>query len=1063
MKRFFNEADIRVGLLAGVGIAALSVAAPAVAQDVDAEDDVSLVAQNDTDTEGSADTPSVITVTGSRVRRPNLDGTVPVVGIEAENLLRSSNINLGDALNELPQLRGTFGSQNSGRFIGTAGLSLLDLRGLGTDRTLVLVNGRRHVSSTPGDFRVDVATIPTELLERVDIVTGGNSAVYGSDAIAGAVNFVLKTDFEGVSLNAQSGISTFGDREAYNISGAVGKNFANGRGNIAFAGEYSRQVPLTFAERDNFGPFTGAPGFGTTDVNFNEGPAGDGIPDTTFFNGRPFGFTFNNISANGAVLTTCPANLADPRRPFTCTGIRSPVTGAELSDNFFFQPDGTLLRNNPFLDLRGFGGGTLGGLGSSNNLPDGQLQVGVERYSFNVLSKFEISPAAELFFEGKYVNVVANQQSNQPTFTSGGGTSAVFSVNNPFLTDQARGVLTNILAPGATTFTFLRFNADLGTRAEDHERETYRVVAGLRGELSGEGSGNLFYEVAANYGRTETFFETGGNLLTANFNRAANAVRNAAGNIVCAVNADANTANDDPACVPINLFGSGQPSQAAADYVLFTSSREEFAEQLDFTAYVSGDTSGLFELPGGAVGFVVGGEYREERAFSQFDETTRAGLTFLNSADPFLPPAFKVAEVFGEIRIPLLADIIFIKELTLESSIRYSDYNLSGGATAWNAGAIYSPFSGLRLRGSYARSIRAPNLSDTFSPRAQTFANGLVDPCDQNVIRTVQFRVERCAQAGVPTTVTLPDGTVVPFTNQAQSGTSGFNQGNANLQPEVSNSFVLGAIFQPDFLPGFSVSVDYYNIEVEQVIQGLSGQAIVNRCFEDPVTTSNPFCDAVFRRPSTGNVFTDFAFDGQTSRVFGGLEPSTFDSVGPAFLNQPFNFAALETSGIDAQVNYRKTLSADWSLDLNAIVTWLDKRQTFTFITDPTRAINLVSTLGDPEWQFNLRTAVTYKALTLTYEGRFIDRQLIGAFETQNSFQGRPPQNADAFPVLFFPEIYYSDLRLDIDTKEGYEFYVGVDNVFNRLPPFGLTGVGGGSSIFNNTGRFLFAGVNIDF
>ncbi len=1058
---FVGRSRTRTVLFASVGLSAMLLATPTMAQDAD-EDDVTAAEIGEDVADAGAEN-RVITVTGSRIRRPELQGTVPIVSIEAESLVRSGNINLGDALNELPQLRGTFGSQNSGRFIGTAGLSLLDLRGLGTDRTLVLVNGRRHVTSTPGDFRVDVATIPTELLERVDIVTGGNSAVYGSDAIAGAVNFVLRTDFEGVSLNAQSGISTYGDREAYNISGAFGKNFSDGRGNIAVAAEYSRQVPLTFAERDYLGPFTGAPGFGTTDINFDEGPEGDGIPDTTFFNGRPFGFTFNQISANGAVLTTCPANLADPRRPFNCTGIRSPVTGAEFGDNYFFQPDGTLLRNAPFQDLRGFGGGTLGGFGSSTNLPDGQLQVGVERYSVNLLSSFEFSSAAELFFEGKYVNVVANQQSNQPTFTSGGGTSASFSVNNPFLTDQARGVLANILPAGATRFNFLRFNADLGTRAEDHERETYRFVGGLRGELSGEGSGNLSYEVAANYGRTETFYETGGNLLSANFNRAADAVRNAAGDIVCGVNADASTTNDDPACVPINLFGSGQPSQAAIDYVLFTSSREEFAEQVNFTGFIAGDTAGIFELPGGPVGFVVGGEHRQERARSAFDETTQSGATFLNSADPFSPPTFRVSEVFGELRLPLLAELPGIEELTLEGSVRYSDYNFSGGVTAYNASAIYSPFPGLRLRGSIARSIRAPNLSDTFAPQSQTFANGLQDPCDQNVIRNVPFRVERCAQDGIPTTVTLPDGSVVPFTNQAQSGTSGFNQGNPNLTPETSDSFILGAVFQPEFLPGFSITIDYYDIEVNQVIQGLTGQAIINRCYEDPVTTANPFCDAVFRRGGTGNIFTDFAFDGQSSRVFGGLEPVTFDTVGPAFLNQPFNFAALETSGIDLQANYQTQISDDWGLNLNAIVTWLNTRQQFTFITDPDRATQLVSTLGDPEWQFNLRAAISYKDFTFTYEGRFLDRQLIDSFETTNSFQGRPPENVDLRPTPFYPEIFYSDIRLQWEIQDKYEFYFGVDNVFNRLPPFGLTGVGAGSNIYNNTGRNFFAGVSLNF
>lgn len=1049
-----NAANRRFGLLAGAGLAALTLAAaPAVAQDADDADI--------TDETTSAE-PANIIVTGSRILRPELDSAVPVTSVNAETLIRSSNVQLGDALNELPQLRGTFGSQNSGRFIGTAGLSVLDLRGLGTDRTLTLVNGRRHVSSQPGSFTVDVATIPTELLERVDVVTGGNSAIYGSDAVAGVVNFVLKDDYEGINVSGQAGISNYADRGSYSISGTAGKNFADGRGNIAVAAEYSRQRPLLNSERDYIGAFTGAPGFSTTDINFDESPAGDGIPDTTYFNGVPFGLKFNQIAAGGAVLTACPAeNLASPsttlRRSLVCTGTLSP-TGGRLSDNYFFLDDGTLVRNNPFADLRPFGGGTIGGLGSSVNLPDGQLQVGVERRSVNLLSKFEFSPAAEFFFEGKYVKVTANQASNQPTFTSGGGTTSTFSINNPFLTDQARATLVNILPAGATAFSFLRFNADLGTRAEDHNRETYRFVGGLRGQLSD--TGNLFYEVAANYGKTNTYYETGGNLLTANFNKAANAVRNTAGEIVCAVNADTSTTNDDPNCVPINLFGVNNMSQAAKDYVLYTSSRKQNAEQLNFTGFVSGDSTGIFELPGGPIGFAVGGEYRREKAFSAYDDVTASGQTFLNSFADFAPPTFEVSEIFGEIRVPLLSGITLIEELTLEGSVRYSDYNFSGGATAYNLGVVYSPTPGLRLRGGYARSVRAPNLNNTFASRTETFANGLVDPCSQNVINQNPNRAARCAEAGIPTTITLPDGSVVPFTNVPSTGVSGFNQGNPDLLPEVGKSFTVGAVFQPEFLPGFSLTVDYYDIKVENVISGLTGQAIINRCYEDPVTINNPFCDAVFRRGNTGDPFSSYAFDGQSNRVFPGLPAENIPRLGPAFLNQPFNFAALETSGIDLRAQYSRTLNDDWSIDLSAIVSWLEERRDFSFITDPERATRTKRTLGDPEWQFNINASVTYKNFTFVYEGRFIDKMLIGAYETQLGYQGRPPTNADAFPQLYYPEIYYSDIRGEFDVNDEFEFYIGVDNLFNRLPPFGLTGVGDGSGIYNNTGRFFYAGFN---
>ena len=1063
--------------LMGLSLAALFPAA-AYAQNVGTTDEAASQDEgfDDTQAEPTANS-DLIVVTGSRIPRPELDSVVPVTTIDAETLTRSSNLQLGDALNDLPALRSTFGTSNSGRFIGTAGLSLLDLRGLGTDRTLVLVNGRRHVTSTPGEFSVDVSTIPVDLLERVDVVTGGQSATYGSDAIAGVVNFVLKQDFEGLRVRGQAGTSTYGDRGSYSLSAVAGKNFLDNRLNIAAAVEYTKQDPLYYRQRPYTGAFTGTPGFLTTDNTLGEPAAGDGIPDTTFFNGQPFGSTFGQISGTGTVQTSCPA--ANPasaaittRRRLVCTGELSP-TGGRLALNYFFSDDGSrLTRNNPYLDLRSVGGGILGGQGSSG-VEDAQLQVGVERLAGNLLINLDLSPAFQPFFEGKFVRINAEQSSTQPTFVTG-FLNPVFSVNNPYLSQQARNVLGTILPQaqyypdgtlglptGENQFLLYRFNYDLGTRQEDHRRDTYRFVGGVRGDLSS--TGNLSYEIAGSFGRTDTYYQTGGNILVDNFDRASVAVRNSAGNIVCGVNADADPTNDDPACAPANLFGFGNISQAAKDYILYTSTRKEYAEQIDATAVISGDSSGLFSLPGGNVGFAIGGEYRSERAFSGYDDVTKSGATFLNAIADFNPPLYTVKEVFGELRVPLLADITLINELTAEGGIRYSDYNYSGSVTAYNAGLTYSPFPGLRLRGGYARSVRAPNLSDLFATQSQTFANGLTDPCDQRFINENPNRAARCAEAGIPTTVTLPDGTTAPFTNQAGSGISGFNQGNPDLKPEIGKSFTLGAVFQPDFFRGFSLTVDYYDIKVENVIAGLSGQGIINRCYEDPVTIDNPFCKAVFRRAPTGNVFQDYAFDGQSDRVFQGFPQASFDAVGPAFLNQPFNYAALQTSGIDLDVSYRREFSEDFGLELRGLVSWVAERRQFNFITDPERATRVKSTLGDPEWEGNLSVGLRYQDFKFIYEGRYIGKQLIGAYETQKSYQGRPPENADAFPMLYYPDIYYNDVRMEFKASDDYNFYFGVDNLFNKLPPYGLTGSGDGSAIFSNTGRFFYAGFSADF
>ncbi|WP_374409078.1 TonB-dependent receptor domain-containing protein [Pelagerythrobacter sp.] len=1074
------------GLLAGAGVAALSFAAfaaPAYAQNQGDEQDVegdaeSVVAEPGQDTQTDD---GLIIVTGSRIAiNPNLSSPVPVTAIKAETLVRSSDLALGDALNDLPALSSTFGTSNSGRFIGTAGLSLLDLRGLGTERTLVLVDGRRHVTSTPGDFNVDVNTIPTDLLESVEIVTGGNSAVYGSDAIGGVVNFILRDDFEGIRLKAQNGISSRGDRNSYFISGTAGTNLFDDRVNIAISGEYAKQEPLFFSERPNqFGTFNGTPGFITVDSDFDvqpnpdfdptdpnspefinvpEGNFGDGIPDTVFNDGNP-GSTFGQLSEGGALQTFCDAPRFDRRVTATCSGILD-QNGFNTQVRYFFLPNGNLVRNNAEYTLTG---GTLGGLGSTG-IEGGQASVGLTRYAGNLLINADLSPAFKPFLQAKYVHIDSLQASSQATFVTG-ALNAVYSTDNPFLNDQAREVINSITArPGGGTnlFQAFRFNYDIGTRAENHERDTYRVVAGVRGDLTDSNAGNLRYEVAFNYGRTETFYETGGNVLIENFNNATRAVRAADGTIQCSINADADASNDDPACVPINLFGFGAPSQAAQDYVLYTSSRDEWAEQYNATAFISGDTSGFFELPGGPVGFVVGGEYRRESAFSDFDEVTKSGATFLNSNSAFDPPALEVYEAFGELRVPLLADMPFVEELTATGAVRYSDYNFSGGATAYNASLIYAPIPSLRFRGGYGRSVRAPNLGNLFATQSETF-NFINDPCDQNFINDDPDFAARCAEAGIPTTITLPDGSVIPFTNAATSNISGFNSGNPNLEPEVGNSITIGGVFQPEFLPGFSLSIDYYDIEVKKVISGLSAQGIVDQCYGDPESLDNPFCDVVFRRAPTGNIFTDYAFDGQSGRRFPGIADTSFDAVGPGFINQPFNFASLKTSGIDADLSYTTELGSDMSLAVRGLVSWIANREQFLDIEDPDFSTRTKSTLGNPEWEGTVQAALSFKNVTFTYEGRYVGKQTIGVWELQNSHQGREPTDADQFPVIYYPDVFYSDIRLNFELEDKYDFYVGVDNVTDRLPPFGATGVGEGSAIFDNLGRFFYAGLVANF
>jgi len=1062
--------------LAGVAIA---IPQAAFAQDVPNPEE---------ETGAPATSSEVVVVTGSRIPQPNFDTAVPVTSVTAQQIESVGQVSLGETLNRLPALRSTLSQANSTGGIGTAGISSLDLRGLGTARTLVLVNGRRHVSGQPGIYSVDVNTIPNALLERVETVTGGNSAIYGADAVSGVVNFITRDDYEGLDIRAQGGVSQRGDRGSFLLSGLWGKNFADGRGNIAISAEYAYSETLLFSDRnEQTGAYTGVPGFfqveRTTFLNpdgtaRNEGPEGNGIPDTRYFNAFP-GNTFGIISLGGTVIASCPAATATnaARRAAVCTGESSP-TGGLLSNNYMFTSDGQLLRDNPEYDFRSVGGGLFGGR-SATGVEGAMLLPGLDRFNANLLAHFEVSQAFVPYIEAKYVRITANQTSTQPTFVNG-RLAPTFYLDNPFLTEQARNQIRTIqgYAPGTANyntgaFTFFRFNNDIGTRSEEHQRETYRVVVGARGSLSD--SGNWQYDAFFNYGRTETYYETGGNVDILKFNRAADAVRNSAGQIVCRVNADASTTNDDPNCRPLNLFGEGAPLSTpdAVNYVLHTSSRKQWHEQINAAFSLAGSTAGFFELPGGPIGLAFGAEFRSEDYFSAYDDFTKGEYapgqsnTFLNAIADSNPNAVRSYEGFAEVRVPILGNMPFFEELTLNASGRVSKYSIYDDAQwTWSAGGVWSPIRDISFRVNWARAIRTPNLSDLYAGTSQTFANNFVDPCSQNVISQNPNRARNCAAAGIPTTIvvgTLPDGSpdVRPWTNAPSSGILGVNGGNPGLRPERADSFTVGAIFKPSFLPGMQLSVDYYNIRIKDAINFVTPQTIVNSCYDDPVGIDNEFCSFVNRRRDPSNPIADYTFAGQQGRRFAGYADFNIGIVGNGFVNAPFNYAKLATSGIDANLSYRHVFSEDTRLSLSTVVSWLESRNQFTFLNDPDRYTRVKSVLGDPEWRALANASFETKSFDLSFTAQYIGKQTIGAWNVQNVEQDRPPTNADAFPFVYYPEVVIADIQLGIKVNERSRFYLGVDNITDQLPPYGLTGTGTGSAIFPVTGRYFYAGMRI--
>ena len=1038
-------------LLLGASLAAVA-SAPAFAQ-----------AEPTTAAAEGATADEMIVVTGSRIARPNLDSAVPISTITAQELRETGEVSLGDTLNLMPQFRPTYSTQNSGRFIGTAGISALDLRGMGTSRTLVLQNGRRHVSSQPGQQTVDVNTIPSELVERVDVVTGGNSALYGSDAVAGVVNFITKRDYEGLEIRAQSGVSSRFDRGNYYLSVTAGKNFADGRGNIAANVGISSAPPLFFSDRDGqTGAFSGRRQFQLTENTTFSGPnntaepaAGNGISDTTLLSG----IKNAGISTGGAITSVCTGS-AD-RRALNCSGVLSPTSRnadgtlnyTELGNIFVFAPDGTLVKNTGTMDFRPYGSGNFQGGSGSTLRETGLLQVGQTNYTGNLLASYEFSDAARVFFEGKFVRSEAIQE-GQPTFSSG-ALNPTFSINNPFLTPQARALLVQSLAPGATGFTMQRFNIDFGGRGENHQRDVYRVVTGLEGNFLD----TWRYEVSLNYGHAETFYRTRGNVNLANFTRSVNAVLNSANQIVCAVNADANPANDDPACVPINLFGIGKPSPAALNYIVHESTRKQWAEQFNALAFMSGDSGKWFELPGGPIGFALGAEYRQENSFSAYDPFTAGGGTFLNAIATFDPPKLEVWDGFGEIRLPILADMPFFHELSLEGAARVSNYNVGNTGTVWayNIGAIWAPVPDARFRASYAKAVRAPTQTDLFGSTAQTFLNGLIDPCGQQNINANPNRVANCAAAGVPTTQTFAVGgttTTEPFTNRPASGIVGLSGGNPELEEERSTSWTVGGVFQPRWVPGLTLSVDYYNIDIDNVIVTIGAQTIINQCYDSPDGIDNQFCKAITRNPNG-------TFAGQQNVLHGGGQ-ANFATTGNSFLQGPFNYARQTTEGVDFDLAYTYPSQGDWRLSARATVAWLLGRDQFTSVTEPNRRTRIKGTLGDPEWNARLNMTLGYKAIDFVWTLRYIDKMTISPnYGTMLSEQDRPPTNADNFPKVWYPTYTYHDFR--IDGKIGdHSLFVGVDNAFDALPPYDLLGTEAGAP-YTNTGRFFYVGAQLKF
>ena len=924
--------------------------------------------------EGASD--DTIVITGSRIQRDTTTTPIPVTSINEEVIGYNGDTQVSDLVNELPSIRTTQSDANTN--IGAeqeAGTAFIDLRGLGIDRTLVLVDGRRHVGGRPGSAAVDTNTLPIALVERVEVITGGASAVYGADAVSGVVNFIMKDDFEGLQIDAQAGIADEGDGERYSISVTGGTNFAEDRGNVYFNATYAESESIVGQDRDYANQRRR---FATNPANTG---ANDGIPDQILFSGTGF-------------ISTPPGGRVQFRDGAGTT------IGRDLGGPFTFDSNGNLVAQNEGQLVESFL--SIGGDDATDLSRFDLLQIPVERLVLTTGGTYEINERAKFFGNFKYARTQA-ETAEQTTFSLPNLAPIVIQADNPFVPDALRTILAD---RGDTDFLVSRTNIDHGQRRSESERETLQIVAGLEGDLAS----NLSYSVHYQYGNTEIDTTFQNRQIASRFNQALDAVVDPdTGEIVCR-----DTSNG---CIPINVLGPTAASPQALDFI--TQDFQTFGEltQQVVNATFTGDTQGVFEAPGGPLAFAFGGEYRKE-------ETRSVEGFFRNTGDLFNAQPlddtggeFDVLEGFVELAIPLVRDLPFAEAINIEAAARVSDYSTVGTTVSWKAGADWAPSEDVRFRVNASTAVRAPNIGELFAP-SDISLQFLIDPCDvDNLGSGSATRAANCAADGVPT----------GFESQSlNANVTIITGGNPELSEEKADSITFGVVLTPRFLPGFSLAVDYYDIEISNAINGFPAQDVVNGCY-DAASLDNPFCALVTRQ---GN--------------------SQFDQISSTLIN----VASFNTSGIDFDASYTAPVGpGDLLVQFNG--TYLDEL-TF-FGTEGGIGNEEAGELGDPKFAANLRATYIWDNFTFSVEERYLGNQ---AFDNGEPGEVRSPNDTGSE--------WYTDIQIRYRAKENAEVYLGVDNLFDNAPPLlaqvpEIRSFTGDSIIYDQVGRYIRAGVQLTF
>ncbi|MFM9851610.1 MAG: TonB-dependent receptor plug domain-containing protein [Sphingomonadaceae bacterium] len=939
---------------------------------------------------GAEDT---IVVTGSRIARADLELSSPVTVVSAAQLQLSGTTNAEEFLRDLPQAVSAIGSNSNN---GNPGVATVDLRNLGEARTLVLVDGKRFIPYDSNGF-VDVNAIPASLIERIEVLTGGASSVYGSDAVAGVVNFIFKRNFEGLEADAQYGLTQRGDGTSRSFALTVGVNSGDGRGNITFNANYTKVDAVNQGQRDYSR---------TTLAAEDLSPSGGSSTNA-------FGAIDGLVALGG-------------RGQFDATGNLVPFVGARDGFNF-----------NPF------------------NL----LQVPQDKWTATAVGHYDITDAIEFYGRASFAN------SRVSTIIAPSGTFGFpFSINyatNPFLNAQARGILgqNDTAAAGDTTpgngfvtVPLRRRTVELGTRDSIYENTYYQLVGGLKGAVV-EG---VKWEAFAQYGRTSRTITFANDLAFATTQQALLAVRGPNNTIVCS----------DPSggCSPANLFGAGNLSQAAGNFIRVDLQQVDQTSQLVAGGFLSADLP--FKLVSDKAGaLVVGVEYRRELSTARPDNNLITGNSVGFGSSTPINARLSTKEIYGELNLPIVTDRPFVKSLSIEAGIRYADYsnrdNLQGlgnsfKTTSYKIGGEWSPTPDFKIRGGFNRAVRAPNLNEIGQPFTPGTGAANFDHCESiargqpitltpavvnnpNRSAAATQLLNLCVATGTPLAALqggLVDGVVAGQINN-------FAGGNIRLTPERADTITVGATFTPTFLKGFTGSVDYFDIKVRNGIFQVPEQETLIACYEVERVATSFNCSRIRRNPITGS-------------LSGGTETGV--------VSTNVNIGGLRNRGVDIAANYAFDIANDVKLTLGINATYtLDSQLDYGSVTRECVGLVGQSCLRLlPELQWIQSTSVKFGPATVQLRW-----QHIGKITQDQIAFGFQPASAYAVPSISARD--YFDLYSNLDVSDRVTFRFGVNNLLDKSPPLVGNDYGGTASgntfpqTYEPLGRSFFIGANVRF